>query len=56
MTQAAIRKRFGKANSSEIEKSTRIWRYNFEVEGPGSSIFYFRNGRVVEIYSMYLMC
>jgi hypothetical protein len=56
MSSAAITKRFGKASSSEIENGTRIWYYHFDVESPGNSNFYFRNGKVVRIYSMYLMC
>jgi len=56
MMQAAITKRFGKASSSETENGKKIWYYHFDVEAPGNSNFYFRNDKVVQIYSMYLMC
>jgi hypothetical protein len=58
MSQAAIRKIFGKADARVVESHSGLptWYYNFPDEEPGNSNFEFRKGKLVNISSLYLAC
>ena len=58
MSQAAIKKIFGKADASVVESHSGLptWYYHFPDEEPGNSNFEFRKGKLVNISSLYLMC
>jgi len=58
-TKAEIKSMFGDRSSEENETASKqlVWYYDMdENEGPGNTNFYFRNGRVVRILSMWMMC
>lgn len=58
-SSAAVRKRFGRRDSQEIDGHTNMltWYYNMsDEEGPGSTNFAFRRGRVSRIVVIALMC
>jgi hypothetical protein len=59
MNGQAISRRFGKAEIGEADSYTGgpIWYYEIDDEaGLGNSSFFFREGRVVRIYSAFMMC
>jgi hypothetical protein len=56
-TTASIQKRFGvRGRTIENPKSGPQWFYEMTDESPGSTNFYFRNGKLVKIQSTYMMC
>jgi hypothetical protein len=59
MMGPAIKERFGKAEIGEADANTGgpIWYYEIDEQaGPGNSSFFFRGGKVVRIYSAFMMC
>lgn len=56
MTPAAVKKLFGSADQSGSEGGRPIWAYNFTDDNPGNSNFTFRNGKLTEISTAFLMC
>jgi len=56
-TTASVQKRFGvRGRTIENPKSGPLWFYEMSEEAPGSTNFYFRNGKLVRIQSTYMMC
>ena len=58
-TSASIRRRFGRRGSQEIDGHTNMltWYYDMsDDEGPGSTNFAFRRGKVARIVTIYFMC
>lgn len=56
-TSAAVKKMFGSKFTSETKSGRTIWYYEMdEDKGPGNTNFTFRNGKLVNIFTMYLMC
>lgn len=58
-TSANVKKLFGTRGNEEVDRKTRktIWYYEMDEEkGPGNTNFTFRNGKIVNILSMWLMC
>lgn len=57
-TQAAVKRKMGSATSEETDSETGelIWYYSFdnELDGPGNTNFYFKGGKLVRIFSMYM--
>jgi hypothetical protein len=56
-TQAAVKRKLGNPTSQETDSETgeRIWYYSFdESDGPGNTNFYFKNGKLVKVFSMYM--
>ena len=56
-TQAAVRRKMGSTKSQEtdIETGELIWYYSFdESDGPGTTNFYIKGGKLVRIFSMYM--
>ena len=53
-----VKKLFGTSYTTESEKGGRtIWYYAMdENEGPGNTNFTIRNGKIINIYTMWLMC
>lgn len=53
-----VRGRFGKPNAQETDPTTKrpVWYYEMNEENPGNTHFTFRNGRIVKITALYLMC
>lgn len=56
--QAAVKLKMGRATSEETDSETgeAIWYYSFdnESDGPGTTNFYFKAGKLVRIFSMYM--
>ncbi len=58
-TDNQIRRRFGRPNSQATDDETKlpVWYYEMDLEkGPGTTNFEFRNGKVVRIISLWMMC
>lgn len=56
-TQAAVKRKLGRTKSQETDAETgqRVWYYSFdESDGPGNTNFYFKKGKRVKIFSMYM--
>lgn len=54
---AAVKKMFGSKYTTGTESGKTIWYYAMDDEkGPGNTNFTFRNGKIVNILSMWLMC
>jgi hypothetical protein len=58
MSTSAVKKMFGKANESVVESDSGLptWYYSFPDDNPGSANFSFKKGKVVEIFTGFLMC
>ncbi len=58
-SSADVRKIFGKRSSEEIDSQSKlpVWYYEMdEEEGPGTTNFTFKGGKLIKIYTMWLMC
>lgn len=58
-TDTRIQRRFGRPNSRGTDAGTGlpVWYYEIDLEkGPGTTNFEFRNGRVVRIISLWMLC
>lgn len=58
-SSAQVRKLFGEPSSQDKPpaKKLPVWYYDMdENEGPGNTNFVFRNGKLVSVLSMYMMC
>ena len=58
-TAAAVKKLFGNKAAKEVDSTTKLltWYYGMDANiNPGSTNFAFRNGKVVSITSVWLMC
>jgi hypothetical protein len=55
-TQIAVNRRFGKRSSEETISGSKVWYYEMAADNPGSSNFYFRNGKISKIQTGYEMC
>jgi hypothetical protein len=54
---AAVKKTFGTASSKDSDGGRSVWYYEMnEEDGPGTSNFEFRGGKVVKITTAWLMC
>ncbi len=57
LSSSAIKKLFGTRFTAETNSGKTIWYYDMDEEkSPGNTNFTFRNGRLVNIFSMWLMC
>ena len=56
-TMASVQKRFG-TRGRHVEKHGReiYWLYEMSEENPGSSNFFFRDGKLFKIQSVYQLC
>jgi hypothetical protein len=57
-TQAAVKRKIGSTKSQETDSETGelVWYYSFdnESDGPGTTNFHFKGGKLVRIFSMYI--
>jgi hypothetical protein len=56
-TQAAVKRKLGSPTAQETDDETgeRVWYYSFdESDGPGTTNFYFKKGKLIRIFTMYM--
>ncbi len=56
-TQAAVTRKLGNPTSQETDDETGelVWYYSFDdSDGPGNTNFYFKKGKLVKVFTMYM--
>lgn len=58
MTTASVKRLYGKADESQKdpESGSPVWFYHFSEDNPGNASFTFKNGKLIEIGTGFLMC
>lgn len=57
-SSGSVRTKFGKPDAQEPDQRTKlsVWYYEMTDDSPGNTHFTFRNGKLIKITAIYLMC